>query len=38
MKEVVVNASDVKPDFKLVKKVWSSLLNNYFDSNGEFGF
>ena len=35
MKEIVVNASDVKPDFESVKKVWNNLLKNYFNSKNE---
>lgn len=35
MKEVIVEASDVKPDFESVKKVWNNLLKNYFNSENE---
>tara|TARA_Y100000766_G_scaffold285409_1_gene308658 strand:+ start:16361 stop:17314 length:954 start_codon:yes stop_codon:yes gene_type:complete len=35
MNKKVVHASDVKPDFKEVKKAWKKLLSNYFDKNGE---
>ena len=35
MKEKVVHASDVKPDFTKVKKAWSKLLSDYYDNDGE---
>jgi 2-polyprenyl-3-methyl-5-hydroxy-6-metoxy-1,4-benzoquinol methylase len=35
MKEKVVHASDVKPDFTEVKKAWSKLLSDYYDNDGE---
>lgn len=35
MKEKVVHASDVKPDFTKVKAAWSLLLSNYYNNDGE---
>ena len=35
MKEKVVHASDVKPDFIKVKKAWSKLLSEYYDNYGD---
>lgn len=35
MKNVIINASDVKPDFNKVKVIWAKMLSEYYDENGE---
>ena len=35
MKDKIVHASDVKPDFKQVKKAWAEIISNYYDDNGD---
>lgn len=34
-KNLILDASDVKPDFANVKDVWAKLLNKYFDESGK---
>ena len=35
MKDKIVHASDVKPDFKQVKKAWAEIISNYYNDNGD---
>tara|TARA_Y100000590_G_scaffold469664_1_gene658970 strand:+ start:2666 stop:3619 length:954 start_codon:yes stop_codon:yes gene_type:complete len=31
----ILSAKDIKPNFEKVKQVWSDMLSNYYDNNGE---
>jgi len=35
MNEIIINASDVKPDFKKVKDIWAEMIKSYYNENGE---
>ena len=35
MKEIIINASDVKPNFNLVKTAWAKMLGGYYKENGD---
>ena len=34
MEKIIINAEDVKPDFKNVKEIWAKMLSSYYEPEG----